>query len=179
VGLKVVALAIVVVGLVADLWTKAHMQDRLGMTPDEPVSKFQVPVIPGFLSWSGTWNEGITFGFFKGATEPILVLTALASAAIVLWFVLTRSRSRLLHVALAMILSGAVGNLYDRWTWHKVRDFVLVYWKDPSIWQWPAFNVADSMIVVGVSLILWNEIFGRKAPPAPKPAPPAAAGTPA
>ena len=161
--LKVVALAIVVIGLVADLWTKSYMQDLLGMDPDKKGSRHSIEVIPGFLTWSGNWNEGITFGFFQGATEPILLLTAAASLGILLWFVFTKSRGRLLHVALAMILSGAIGNLHDRWRWHKVRDFVDVQLGN---WHYPAFNIADSMIVVGVILILWNEIFGRKPPKA-------------
>ena len=165
--LKVVALAIVVIGLVADLWTKSYMQDLLGMDPDRKTSKVVIDVIPGFLSWRGNWNEGITFGFFQGATEPILLLTAVASLGILAWFVLSRNRGRLLHVALALILSGAIGNLYDRWIWHKVRDFVqMTFWG----WEYPAYNVADSMIVVGVTLILWNEIFGRKGEKRPAPA---------
>ena len=157
--LKVVALAIVVLGLVFDLWTKSYMQDLLGLDPNAKSSKIVIPVVPGFFEWSGHWNEGITFGFFQGATETILLLTAAASLGILLWFVFTRNRSRLLHVALALVLSGAIGNLHDRWIWHKVRDFVqLWFWG----WPYPAFNVADSMIVVGVVLILWREIFGRK-----------------
>ena len=171
--LKLVALGIVVAGLVLDLWTKSHMQDFLGLDPNVPGSKVTREVIPGFLEWRGNWNEGITFGFFQGATEPILLLTAAASLGILLWFVLTRNRSRLLHVALALVLSGAIGNLHDRWTWHKVRDFIQLYFWG---WPYPAFNVADSMIVVGVILILWREMFGRREPkkhaePAPPPAP--------
>jgi signal peptidase II len=168
-ALKIVAVAIVLVGVVADLATKSWMQQRLGMNPDHPHESQQIEVIPGFLRWQGNWNEGITFGIFQGHTEPILLFTVLACIGIFLAVLLTRSRSRLLHVALAMILGGAIGNLYDRWQWHKVRDFVLVYWKDPSVWNWPAFNVADSLIVVGVILILWRELFGRRPVPVPAP----------
>ena len=75
------------------------------------------------------------------------------------WLVLTRTTSRLFHVGLAMILGGALGNLYDRFMWQEVRDFVVVYYWPGK--EWPAFNVADSMIVVGVILILWRELFLR------------------
>jgi signal peptidase II len=162
--LKGLALALVVVGVVLDLWSKGYMQEALGMSPDRPGSTGKIEVIEGFFRFEGNWNTGVTFGIAQGWTEPILIFTVLASAGLCAWLVLTRSRSALLHVALGMILAGALGNLYDRFTWHKVRDFVLVYWKDPSVWQWPAFNVADSLIVVGVCFILGIELFGHRPP---------------
>jgi signal peptidase II len=161
--LKVVALGLVVFGLALDLWSKSWMQHRLGMDPSVPHQSEQIEVIPGFFRFEGNWNTGITFGLAAGYTEPILVFTAVACVGILVALVLTKSRSKLLHVALALILGGAIGNLHDRWQWHKVRDFLVVYWKDPSVWQWPAFNVADSIIVIGVALILWRELFGRRA----------------
>lgn len=161
---KLIGAAIVTVGIAADLWTKHWMQVRLGMSPDLPGSQDQIDVIDGFFRFAGNWNPGVTFGLGAGLTQPILYFTVLASVGIAAWMVLTRASSRVLHTALSLILAGAIGNLYDRVVFTKVRDFILVYWKDPSIWQWPAFNVADSMIVVGVASILWLELFGRKAP---------------
>jgi signal peptidase II len=165
--LKTLALALVVVGIGLDLWSKSYMQEALGMSPDRPGSAGKIEVIDGFFRFEGNWNTGVTFGIAQGWTEPILIFTVLASAGLCAWLFLTRSRSVLLHVALGMILAGALGNLYDRFKWHKVRDFALVYWKDPRIWEWPAFNVADSMIVVGVCFILGIELFGRRPPPKP------------
>ena len=160
---KVLGFSIVLLGIAADLWTKDLMQGLLGMTPEQPHgSERQIEVIEGFLRFAGNWNTGVTFGMAAGLTQPILLFTMVASLGIGAWLLLTRSPSRILHVALGLILAGAIGNLYDRWRWKMVRDFIVVYWKDPSIWQWPAFNVADSMIVVGVSLILWLELFGRR-----------------
>ena len=168
--LKVIALVIVVVGIAVDLWSKAYMQDLLVLAPRAQRSEKVVEVIPGLFRFEGLWNPGVTFGLAQGWTESILAFTAVASGGILAWLLLTRSRSRLLHVALGMILAGALGNLYDRWKWQEVRDFLLVYWKDPSVWHWPAFNVADSMIVVGVGFILGIELFGRRGA-APSPAP--------
>jgi signal peptidase II len=162
--LKVLALAVVVGGLVLDLVTKSWMQDRLGMDPGNPHTSAVIEIVPGFFRLEGTWNPGITFGLAAGRTQPILVFTVLACLGLLLAILLFRTRSVALHMALALILGGALGNLYDRWTWQKVRDFLVVYWKDPSIWQWPAFNAADSFIVVGVILILWHELFGSRAP---------------
>jgi signal peptidase II len=159
-ALKAMALGIVVLGTVADLVSKADMQTRLGMDPDHAGSLRHVDVIPGFFRLQGAWNPGITFGLAAdGHTLTIKVFTVVACAAILAWLLATRTRSRLFHVALAMILGGAIGNLYDRFEWNQVRDFLDVYWKDH---HWPAFNVADSLIVVGVILILGYELFGRR-----------------
>ena len=154
---------IVALGIVADLWTKNLMQGLLGMSPDNPHgSERQIDVINGFFRFAGNWNSGVTFGMAAGLTQLILYFTVVACLGISAWLLLTRNRSRVLHVALSLILAGAIGNLYDRVRFRMVRDFIVVYWKDPSIWQWPAFNVADSMIVVGVCSILWLELFGRR-----------------
>ena len=163
--LKILALVIVAVGIAADLWSKSYMQDLLDLRPREHAKNAPVDVIPGFARFDGTWNPGVTFGLAAGWTQPILAFTVVASLGIFAWLLLTRSRRVLLHVALGMILAGALGNLYDRWKWQEVRDFIDVYVGEK---HWPAFNVADSMIVVGVSFIVGIELFGRreaKAPP--------------
>lgn len=166
---KVVALLVVVAALGIDLLTKQVMADRLGMDSDQPDRSEVIEVVPGFFRLQGHWNPGITFGLMPNKTEAILTFTVAACLGILGVLLFTRARSALLHVSLAMILGGALGNLYDRWKWQQVRDFLVVYWKDPSIWQWPAFNAADSFIVVGVILLLARELFGRP-PPAPAPA---------
>ena len=161
-GLKIVALLIVVLGCVADLVSKADMQTRLGMDPDRVHSDRHIDVIPGFFRLDGTWNPGVTFGLARdGHTLAIKAFTVLACAAILAWLLMTRTHSRLFHVALAMILGGAIGNLYDRFQWNQVRDFLDVYVGEH---HWPAFNIGDSLIVVGVILILGYELFGRRAP---------------
>ena len=63
-------------------------------------------------------------------------------------------------IALALILGGALGNLYDRVIHGKVTDFILVHWQQS--WFFPAFNIADSAITVGAALLLLDMFFGRK-----------------
>ncbi len=170
VSLKTLSLGLILVGVVADLWTKAVMERRLDMDPKPGGGPFgREEVIPGFLAWEGTYNEGVTFGLFGGQTNGIMLFTAIATIALVIWLIATRRRSLLLHVGLGMVLAGAIGNLYDRLQWQKVRDFILVYVGD---FKWPNFNVADSLIVVGVIVILVEELFVR-----PKDAPEAREGT--
>jgi signal peptidase II len=161
-GLKTLAVVVIVAGIAIDLATKAWMQDRLRMDPARETSDHEV-LIPGFLGLEGTWNEGVTFGLARGETEWIFLFTGLAILGLVAWLLATRTPSRSLHLGLALVLAGAVGNLYDRWNWHKVRDFLLIHTgpiENPT-WKWPNFNAADSFIVVGVGLILWEELFGR------------------
>jgi signal peptidase II len=162
VKLKVACAILFAVWLAFDLWSKADMQERLALVPGQPRSAHQIDVVPGFLAWQGTWNPGVTFGFAPRQTKLILALTGVATIALLAWFTGTRSRSRCLHVGLALILAGAIGNLYDRWQWGEVRDFILVYLGEleKPTWTWPNFNVADSGIVVGVGLVLWDALFG-------------------
>ncbi len=171
--LKIVGLVIFVVVLVADLWSKAYMQDLLGLEPGPEVTRSArtIPVIEGFLAWQGTWNPGVTFGMLPGQTTTILVLTGVATLALFIWFLGTKLPSKCLHVGLALILAGALGNLYDRIQWDKVRDFILLYSGDIEnpdqwsifglqVWPWPNFNIADAGIVCGVILVLWDALFG-------------------
>lgn len=163
--LKLLALGVLVAGVALDLGTKAWFEDLLDMDPGSAGPFGRIELIPGFFALEGTYNPGVTFGLAPGKTGLILVFTLLATVALLTWLLLTRRRSVLLHVALGMILAGALGNLWDRLHWHKVRDFFLIYVGDPQAprFEWPNFNVADSMIVVGVVLILVLEIFlGRK-----------------
>ncbi len=159
--LKVMCLVMIAVVVVLDLWTKSYMQELLGLRPDARRSDRVIEVIPGFLRWEGTWNDGVTFGMFGGSTIPILVLTILATVGLTVWFIGTRTRSRLLPIGLALVIAGAIGNLYDRITWHKVRDFIAMYVEmDGETHTWPNYNVADAGIVLGVILIVWDALFG-------------------
>jgi signal peptidase II len=166
--LKVVGLVVIVVGVALDLASKAWLQDHLWMdpSPSRGGTSRRVEVIEGFFALEGTWNPGVTFGLAPNQTDLILALTAAATLGLVVWFLATRSTSRLLHAGLAMIIGGAFGNLYDRLRWAKVRDFFLFYVGD---WKWPNFNVADSLIVVGVGFVIWDALFGHRPEAKPEP----------
>lgn len=165
--LKAVALALLAFFLVADLVSKHLLQEALVLKAGEPAGAKVIDIIPGFFALEGTWNPGVTFGFARGKTREILILTTVATVALLTWLLATKNPSRLLHVGLGLIISGALGNLYDRWRWHEVRDFFLIYVGDrtnPDDWKWPNFNVADSCIVVGVCLVILEALFGAKHP---------------
>ena len=123
-----------------------------------------LPVIPGWFHLTYIRNPGAAFGLFSGHAEAFrrpffLGVTTVALAAIlaILWRA-PRGRPWLL-TALGLVFGGAVGNLIDRVRWGEVVDFLDVFWKTH---HWPAFNVADSAITVGMGVLILEELFGRK-----------------
>jgi signal peptidase II len=113
-----------------------------------------------FFSLLLTFNSGAAFSFLADAQGwQRWLFTAIAAAAgVVLVWLLRRGGSRLFLLGIALILGGAIGNLYDRLAIGQVVDFLLFHYRQ---WAWPAFNVADSAITVGaVALIL--DSFGAR-----------------
>jgi signal peptidase II len=133
------------------------------------VSRFSydttVPIIPGLFHLVRVENPGIAFGMLSNSSSPwaAAALILISTAAIVLLgTLLWRSRSceRLQSTSLALILGGAAGNLVDRIVRGKVVDFLDFY---VGSYHWPAFNVADSAIVVGAGLVLLDLLTTRQA----------------
>ena len=115
-----------------------------------------VPLVDGLLSLSHVRNRGAAFGLLSDWDVPyqsalLAVLSLAALLAIAFYFMRLPATARLPRVALALVLGGAVGNLIDRVRLGYVVDFVHVYWRR---YQWPDFNVADSAITVGVTLLV-------------------------
>jgi signal peptidase II len=145
--------------LVADLATKALVEARIPL-------HHMVPVIDGLVALVHVRNTGAAFSLLAEAPEalriPLFVAIAIAAAVVVLSFIRRlEDRQWGVTTALALVLGGAVGNLVDRLRYGAVVDFLLVYWRD---WQWPAFNVADSAISVGVAVLLWTMTVGHRQP---------------
>jgi signal peptidase II len=114
------------------------------------------PLVEGCLSLSHVRNYGAAFGILADADLPYQAmlfssLSLAALAAIAVYAFRLPAEARLPQMALALILGGAIGNLIDRLRLGYVVDFIHVYWKQH---QWPDFNVADSAITVGVSLLI-------------------------
>ncbi len=112
--------------------------------------------MPGFFDLVHVQNTGIAFGLFPAGRElgGTLVLTALgfgALAIVSVYFRRTSEREPLLLLSLSLVLGGAVGNLVDRILLRAVTDFLDVY---VGARHWPAFNVADSAVTVGIVLML-------------------------
>jgi len=123
-----------------------------------------VPVIPSFFNLTYVLNPGAAFGFLSGAPAAIRhpLFTAISIVA-VLFIIYYRARHRQMRllpsVGLACILGGAVGNLIDRLRLGMVVDFLDFYY---GAYHWPAFNVADSTITIGVALMIFEILTERE-----------------
>ena len=101
------------------------------------------------------WNTGVSFSMLRGTGPYLLSALAVAvSVGLVIW--LARLSSRLPAYAVGLIIGGALGNVIDRLRFGAVFDFIDFYVGE---WHWPAFNLADSAITVGVVLLLFDALF--------------------
>lgn len=135
--------------IVADQGTKlwVHRHFRWGES---------VTIVPSFFALTYVRNPGAAFGLFQKVSGGLkdslfIVLPLLAIAALSLLILRLDSRRWLSLAALMLIISGAVANLIDRLRLGFVIDFLDFHWKE--FYHWPAFNIADSCIVVGVALM--------------------------
>ena len=125
------------------------------LRPGEPVA------VTGFFNLVLVFNRGAAFSFLADAPgwqQPFFIAVALIAAAIVSWLLWRYPARRLLCAGLALILGGALGNLWDRVAYGHVVDFLDFH---AMGWHWPAFNIADSAISVGAGLLI-AESFLRK-----------------
>jgi signal peptidase II len=150
--------AAALVVLVLDRITKWLVEDRIGLHDS-------IPVIPGFFRLTHVQNRGAAFGLFAESPSEwkiaLLVLFSLVALTIVSALLWRNSHAlSMTGMALALILGGAVGNLWDRVLFGHVVDFLDFYFNGH---HWPAFNVADSAIVVGACMLV-AEILFKQAP---------------
>lgn len=173
----VLFLAVVVVCLSADLGLKYYAFRFVAHAPvvlnaqDPPY--FGVPsqyeptrLLPGVLNLQLTANEGAIFGIGKGSRWVFVIVSVFAVGFVGRVFWRSDARMRLFHVALALILAGALGNLYDRVLYGLVRDMLHLFPNAdlPGGLTWPGgarglypwiFNLADVELLCGVLLVLW------------------------
>ncbi len=142
--------------LVIDQASKFYFEDKLEMYQ-------QIVVIPDYFSWTLAYNTGAAFSFLadsSGWQRWLFALIAIVvSAVLVVWLKRLGRNETWLAVALALVLGGALGNLYDRIALGHVIDFILVHWQNRH--HFPAFNFADSAITVG-AIMLALDMFKTK-----------------
>lgn len=171
--------AIFAVMVVLDQWTKYLAVERLtfaferaqARTAAEKLSVFygqrhlEALARPPHVVWRPVWrmnyveNPGAAWGLFRNLSEDVRAaffgLISVGAVAFILhYYRKVGERQRVLQIALAFVLSGAVGNFVDRLARRYVIDFVEWHWWNRPDLRWPTFNVADSLIVVGVALLL-------------------------
>ena len=143
---------VIILDQVTKLWASS------GLNYAEPV-----PVMP-LVNLTLLHNTGAAFSFLDGAggwQRWLFALIAIVvSIVLVLWLRRLEANQRWLAVALALVLAGALGNLIDRIYLGYVIDFIDVYYGN---WHWPAFNVADSSIFIGVVILIFDSLRSGKA----------------
>jgi signal peptidase II len=154
-GLRQWAGLIAVAGaaLIGDQATK-HLV-RVDLRPGEATH------VLGPLSIHRVQNSGIAFGFFSSATAIVTLVTALAVGWMLVFFARSGARHPVLPAALGLLIGGSGSNLIDRIRLGHVTDFLDFGW-------WPAFNLADSFIVIGVAVLLSALIVSDRRPKEPR-----------
>ena len=140
---------VTVAAVVADQVTKHIVSSQLAL--DEEVA------VIGPFSIHHVQNSGIAFGLFPDATAAVIVLTTVAVAWMLVFFARAGARHPVLPVALGLLLGGSISNLADRVRLGHVTDFL-------DLRYWPAFNLADVCIVVGVVLLVGTMLAGERSP---------------
>jgi signal peptidase II len=150
---RVLAIVLAVIIVVADRLTKVAIQHSMNGYEN-------IPVIPGFLRIIHTENPGAAFGMLAEGNPVLRSIVLIGISSVVLVFVAGALWSRDISYStlaarsgLGLIFGGAIGNLVDRITRGTVTDFIEVFHGD---WSFPAFNVADSAITVGATLLLFE-----------------------
>ena len=143
------SLAVIVVDQITKHWILATFRPG----EDLPLTSFASLVL--------AFNKGAAFSFLAGETgwqRWMFAVIAIAACAAMIWFMRRGGRS-LFHAGLALIIGGALGNLYDRLMLGHVVDFLLFHYRD---WYYPAFNVADSAITIGAGALILDSFRERR-----------------
>jgi signal peptidase II len=145
--------AVVMVAIAGDQLTKHAVTSRLALDESSRVV--------GPLSIHRVENSGIAFGFFTSATSVVIALTAIAVIWMLVYFARSGARHPVIPAGLGLLIGGSVSNLVDRVRLGHVTDFIDFGW-------WPAFNLADSFIVIGVAILLVAMLGTDRRPKEPR-----------
>ncbi len=120
----------------------------------------EIALLP-FLNIVMIWNKGVSFGMFtQSSTTGVWILVALTAFIIILFLIwLFKNKNPVQNFAIALVIGGALGNVIDRIRFGAVIDFVDVH---AFGWHYPAFNLADSCIVIGISILILYSLFFEK-----------------
>ena len=143
----------VVSGVIADIiskWVVFSKLDEFG----------KLIVIPGLLNIVRSKNAGVVFGLFPGKTIAFIVFSAIAIVVILFIYIKSDKTIFISNLALGLVLAGAIGNLWDRIWFRCVRDFIDLHIGNK--YHWPTFNVADSLICVGVFMLVITSFSAPK-----------------
>jgi signal peptidase II len=127
-----------------------------------------IPVVPHFLRITHWTNEGAAFSLFANTASPntvrwgLICFSSVAALLVLLLMVHLADRFTLTTFALALVFAGALGNVHDRIVYGSVVDFIEVHIFG---YHWPDFNIADTAIVIGACLLLFDSLFTKEKAP--------------
>jgi len=124
----------------------------------------KIPLIPGLIDIVQSKNEGVVFGMFPGKTNAFIVFSIIAIAIIIYLYIKSDKTPFTSNLALGLVLAGAMGNLWDRIWYAYVRDFIDFHIGNK--YHWPTFNIADSLICIGISFMVFCSFPASKTRPA-------------
>lgn len=173
----VIFFTIAVIGCAIDLLSKTWIFNRLGMILiEQGEAKPAIWLIDGIFGFETSLNEGALFGIGQGQVMFFAILSVIAAIGILVWlFVMGAAHDRFLTISLGLISAGIGGNLYDRlglpgltWSYvatnhapgspvYAVRDWL--HFKIYNYFDWPIFNLADSMLVTGACLLILHAVW--------------------
>jgi signal peptidase II len=147
-------LAYILIIIIIDQYSKFAAFNFLTSLP------YKTYKVNDFFNLVTAWNKGISFGMFNNSLYSNIIFLALASSIVLyLIMLLYKSTSKFTSSALSLIIGGAIGNIIDRLRFKAVADFI--EWHIGS-YYWPAFNIADAAICLGVTLLIIDSIINKK-----------------
>jgi signal peptidase II len=169
-------LVLAAIGCALDLATKSWIFNKYGT--QAAAGPDPIVLIPGVFGLTTNLNEGALFGVGQGKSLIFAALSIVAAIGVLIWLTVGgAARDRWLTVALALIMAGILGNLYDRlglhglkWQWLDPREGQRVYavrdWLHFQIeaikFNWPIFNFADSFLDIGAAMLIWHVVWRER-----------------
>lgn len=151
---------IILFWIALDQWSKIAAFDFLAQQDGGSYA------VTSFFNVVEVYNRGVSFGLFGGLPYGHIILSVFAILVVIALYIwLVMAENNLLVVGLSCIIGGAIGNVIDRISLGAVKDFLDFYIND---WHWPAFNIADSAVLIGAGLILLDSFVYNKKPKSKK-----------
>lgn len=135
---------IILVGFILDRITKYYALSNLK-------DKDAIILIKNYFDFQYLENRGAAWGIFQNRLLLLSIVTISVLTVLILFLIVKKPKSKLLRISLSFIICGALGNLYDRIYYKKVVDFIHVHYN--AVYEFPTFNVADIMVVIGTLLL--------------------------
>lgn len=143
-------------GVIVDILSKWVVFSKIGEFG-------KIILIPGLINILRSRNEGVVFGLFPGKTNIFIIFSIIAIAIIIYIYITSDKVLFVSNLALGLILAGAIGNLWDRIWYGHVRDFIDLH--IGNRYHWPTFNIADSLICIGISFMVFASFSTSKPRP--------------